>query len=313
MGTKMIIDCDTGIDDAQAIIMAVTHDNIDVKAVTCVNGNASIDNVCRNTLRVLHTCQKSQVPVYKGCITSLTGEVLMAQHVHGGDGLGDVKHFPEIDMTNLQKEHASLAIIRLTNQYPGEITMVAMGPLTNLAVAIRIDPDVSSRIKRLFIMGGNIEGKGNTSPAAEFNFRVDPEAACIVLNEFRCPITIIPWEACLSAGFTWDWVEQKWINTDTPKGNFIRDITATIRNFYKNDMRRSLYTSCDAVAMAVAIDYSVATDTQDVYATVELAGTYTKGQMICDWRKKLGKPPNVCVVLKYHHEKVQDLLKGMLM
>ncbi|XP_062574557.1 nucleoside hydrolase-like isoform X1 [Saccostrea cucullata] len=202
---KMIIDCDTGVDDAQAIMMAVSRPEIDVIAITCVNGNVDIDNVCKNTLRVLKICDSLHIPIFKGSARSIVHYDEDASHVHGKDGLGDVPDALDVNLNCIQEEHAVNALTRLSKMHEGEVKLVALAPLTNLGLALRMDPDFSRRLKGLVIMGGNMQGKGNRSSsiASEFNFGSDPEAAYIVLHEMKCPITIVPLELCLSQVFPW--------------------------------------------------------------------------------------------------------------
>ncbi|VDI65702.1 uridine nucleosidase [Mytilus galloprovincialis] len=156
---KMIIDVDTGVDDASAIMLALSRPEVEVVAITCVNGNVAIDDVCRNTLRVLKVCNRLDIPVYKGAEKSILGEGERASHYHGNDGLGDAQNHEPVDITMIKMEHAVNALLRLVNENPGEITLVALAPLTNIALALRLDPDFGSKLKEVFIMGGNIEGK----------------------------------------------------------------------------------------------------------------------------------------------------------
>ncbi|XP_069135007.1 nucleoside hydrolase-like [Argopecten irradians] len=309
---KVIIDVDTGVDDAQAIILALSRpDVLDVLAVTCVQGNVDITNVCRNTLRVLSVCDRLNVPVYKGCEKPLTGEGPDATHYHGRDGMGDVANPEPVDMNLIQSEHATLALLRLVNQYPGEITLVALAPLTNIAVALRLDPDFGKKLKEMVIMGGNVQGKGNTSPAAEFNFRSDPEAAHVVLKEIGCPILLVPWETCADNGQSWTWTEN-WLKTDTRKGHFQNSIVQYSIGRLKS-ANRSHYRSCDLLAMAFIIDRSVATETEEFYGEVEMSGSITRGQLVCDWRKVMGRKVNIKAVTAVSVEKARVLYDAMLL
>ena len=119
------------------------------------------------------------------------------KHFHGIDGFGDAAHEEEADLSSLQTEHAVNALVRLVKENPGQITLVALGPLTNVAMAMRMDAEFASNLKAMYIMGGNTEGVGNITVSAEFNFHSDPEAAFIVLSNVRCPTYIAPWELCL--------------------------------------------------------------------------------------------------------------------
>ena len=162
MKKKMIIDCDTGVDDAQAIILAALAKDVEVIAITCVAGNVPIDLVAKNTARVLHAINANHIPVYLGCEEPLMDYPLLqtahtdATKYHGDDGLGDVPDVPSTAPPYdkiIRKEKAALAICRLLKENPGEITIVALGPLTNIALAIRLDSTIAALIKEMYIMG----------------------------------------------------------------------------------------------------------------------------------------------------------------
>lgn len=310
MVKKIIIDVDTGVDDAQAIMLALTSKEVDVLAITCVQGNADVENVCRNTLRVLKVCDRLDIPVYKGASKPLIGFGPDATHYHGKDGMGHVANPEEVDMSLIQSEPASLALLRLSKEYPGEITLVALAPLTNIALAIRLDPDFGTRLKEMFMMGGNIEGKGNTSPAAEFNCNSDPEAAFVTLHELRCPILNMSWETCLSTGMTMSWYD-KWAGIDTKLGRFNKEITQHSVSVLKKRYRNA-YRSCDLLAMATVVNSAVIKETVDTHATVELSGMITRGQMVVDWKGFLKKPNNVTLITKVDNDMAADMFYKMV-
>jgi len=310
---KLIIDCDAGIDDAQAILLALSQD-VEVLAITCVAGNTPIDKVCVNVLKVLEVCDRTDIPVYKGATGPLLGDFKgSASHFHGLDGLGDVEDIPHPDMSLLKSEHAVNALIRLINEHPGEITLVPIGPLTNIALACRLDPGICSKLKDVVIMGGNIEARGNTYVSAEFNFHFDVEAAHIVLNEVTSPISLVTWEVCLKHTFSWDFYDS-YCGQGTKKSHFAKKITNLSASFYKKKyvgMGRG-YTSCDPLAMSVAVQPEIVTKETSVYATLELHGQLTRGQMVVDWRGHLGKKPNVRIVEEVNIEAHKALMMKSL-
>ncbi|OWF39748.1 Inosine-uridine preferring nucleoside hydrolase [Mizuhopecten yessoensis] len=159
-------------------------------------------------------------------------------------------------------------------------------------------------------MGGNVQGKGNTSPAAEFNFHSDPEAAHVVLKEIGCPILMVPWETCADNGQSWTWTE-KWLKTDTRKGRFQNGIVQHSIGRLKA-ANRSHYRSCDLLAMAFIIDRSVATETEELYGEVEMGGSMTRGQLVCDWRQVLGRKVNIKAVTAVDIDKARVLYDAML-
>ncbi|XP_025090794.1 probable uridine nucleosidase 2 isoform X3 [Pomacea canaliculata] len=151
---KVILDVDTGVDDAHAIILALTHPSVDVVAITCANGNLKIDDVVANTFRVLQTCKRFDVPVFKGAARTLLGKVSPSDNYSA-----EVWKTP-VDLSKLQSEHAAIALVRFANQFPGEITLVALAPLTNVAMALNLDPNFSEKLHDIIIMGGNIGARG---------------------------------------------------------------------------------------------------------------------------------------------------------
>lgn len=158
MVEKLIIDVDTGVDDAQAVMLALSRPDIEVVAITCVAGNVDVDQVCLNTLKVLSVCGRLDIPIYKGCNRPMVGEGFQATHYHGLDGLGDAGLDLGVTLDQVQKEHAVSALLKLVHQYPGELTLVALAPLTNIALALKQDPEFGKKLKRVTIMGGNVQG-----------------------------------------------------------------------------------------------------------------------------------------------------------
>ncbi|XP_013384576.1 uncharacterized protein LOC106154681 [Lingula anatina] len=308
---KLIIDVDTGVDDAQAIMMALACPDVDVLAITCVNGNTMLDQVYINTLRVLKTCDRMDIPVYKGTYKSLIGHDLSSegQRYHGSDGLGDCPEAEPPYPNLIQTEHASIALLKLVNKYPGEITLVTLAPLTNIAVALRLEHNFTKKLKELFIMGGNIEGVGNVTTSAEFNFCTDPEAANVVLNEVSCPTYLVGWEVCLRHAQNWDWYE-KVIERETKKAKFVESIMRSTRERNKNVIKRPFH-SCDSLAMAVALRPDKIEESALHYCTVECRGELTRGQMVIDHRGLLKKDKKIKVVTKFDVRIFRELYEAL--
>ncbi|KAJ9577029.1 hypothetical protein L9F63_006377, partial [Diploptera punctata] len=157
----LVIDTDVGSDDAMAIILCIAahrRQEVRVIGITCVHGNTGLDNVCANTLKTLHTLRSLDVPVYRGAADSVVETFQRAANIHGTDGFGDFHYpdAPEVDKY-IQKEHAVNYLTRITAERPGEVTLLCLGPLTNVALAIRMDPNFCQNVKEIFIMGGNME------------------------------------------------------------------------------------------------------------------------------------------------------------
>ena len=174
----LILDVDTGVDDALAIGLAVSRPDIDLLAVSTLAGNIDVVNATENSRRVLGLLGASEIPVHQGASRPLTRPHRDASHYHGTNGLGDAQ-LPEVD-TLLGPDRGPAAIIRLAKQRPGEIVLVATGPLTNVAIALNVLPELPSLLKRFVLMGGSYRNPGNVTPHAEFNIWADPEAAQLV-------------------------------------------------------------------------------------------------------------------------------------
>ncbi|MEV7732178.1 nucleoside hydrolase [Streptomyces sp. NPDC088921] len=182
----VIIDCDTGVDDALALLFAVRHPGIDLRAVTCVAGNTDVDGVVRNTLTVLEQAGAGDIPVARGAARPLIEPVRTAQHVHGLDGMGDLG-LPAPTRVAVDVDAVTL-LRREILASPTPVTLVPTAPLTNIALLLRTHPDVVRNIERIVFMGGAV-ATGNATPVAEFNVWHDPEAAAVLLTA-GVPITM---------------------------------------------------------------------------------------------------------------------------
>ncbi len=177
---RLVIDTDPGVDDAHAIMLAAAHPDVRIEAVTTIVGNSSLERTTDNACKILDLLGQ-EAPVYRGSPHPLVFPPSFASYFHGEDGLGDSGYPPS--SRPVETEHAALALIRLADKAPGELTLVAIGPLTNVALALRLDPGLPGRYKSLMVMGGAVRAMGNTqNHSAEFNFWTDPEAAQIVLQ-----------------------------------------------------------------------------------------------------------------------------------
>jgi inosine-uridine nucleoside N-ribohydrolase len=183
MAKKIILDTDPGIDDACAILLALASPEISIEGLSIVHGNCSLEQATKNALSVLELADASHIPVVKGCKVPLVQPSLLAPETHGGTGLGYAK-LPE-PRTRPMVQHGIDFLIEKIMAAPGEITLLAIGPLTNVALAIRQEPRLVTAVKELIIMGGAIRYEGNTTALGEFNTYVDPHAAHIVYH--ACP------------------------------------------------------------------------------------------------------------------------------
>ncbi|XP_028991562.1 inosine-uridine preferring nucleoside hydrolase [Betta splendens] len=317
MSKKLLVDVDCGVDDAQAIMLALAAPNVELLGITCVHGNTRVENVCKNTLRVLKTCNKLEIPVFKGADRSILGNIRDAGLFHGVDGLGDAPDpsAPSLDL--LQKEGAVSAIIRIVNENPGEVSLVATAPLTNLALAVRIDPTLPSKLRGLYIMGGNTESRGNTTVCGEFNFVADPEAAYIVLNDYQCPTYLACWEFTCHHKLPWEFCDA-WLGQDTDKARFMAKIfhysmeASKTERLQKELVAGEGFVSCDSYAMAAAIDDSFIIESEQQPVSVELAGTHTRGMMVVDTVGLLNKAHKAFIIRNVDMEKFKEMMMAAL-
>ena len=219
---KLIIDTDPGIDDALALLLALAaKDELDVTAITTVNGNVGVDQVTENVFRILDVAGRSDIPVYKGNGKPLMRENDNCEEFHGDDGLGNLG-FKEVPGT-VKEESAVDFLIRKVREEKGEITLVPIGPLTNIAQAVQKDPEFARNVKEVVIMGGAEHG-GNMSPCAEFNFWTDPEAAKIVFQAGFERVTMVGLDAT-SYVFLSPTLRELLYLINTPVSRFIHKIT----------------------------------------------------------------------------------------
>ncbi|XP_055492501.1 nucleoside hydrolase-like isoform X2 [Leucoraja erinacea] len=312
-----ILDVDVGVDDALALMMALAAPNVHILAITCTHGNTGIDNVCKNVLRVLKLCNRMEIPVYRGAGTSLLGVVHHASEYHGKDGLGDVPDPDAPGVEHLKSEHAVNAMARIVNEYPKQVTLVALGPLTNVALAAKLNPTFPSKLKGLYIMGGNMEARGNVRVCGEFNFVTDPEAASMVLSHFTCPVYIATLEYCLRHHLSWDFY-KKWVNQDSAKARFMKKISAHTADYsHEGEGGKALlfgsgFVCCDSFAISAAIDDSVVKERAQYGVSVELHGSLTRGMMVVDTLDILKLPHKATVFLECDMEKYKQQLINAL-
>jgi inosine-uridine nucleoside N-ribohydrolase len=271
---RIIIDTDPGIDDAMAIFLALRSPELKVEAVTPVAGNVPLDLTLPNALRLLEIAKRRDIPVAAGASHPLVRRLATAGHVHGVNGLAGVE-FPEPRIKPVHDTAPEL-IRHIVREDPHEITIVAVGPLTNIALALRADPELASMIHAIVIMGGSLSG-GNMTPAAEFNIYVDPEAARIVFDA-NIPLTMVGLDVtrkCLVS-------EQHIKQLEAAKNPVSQAAGKILRATYERMRHGGEVTDIalhDALAVASLIDHDVITR-KDYYVEVETFGEWTAGQTV---------------------------------
>lgn len=304
-----IIDADPGIDDAAAII-ACLRLGLDVVGLSVVHGNAPLEDTLRNALR-LRDLLETKVPVFAGCGRAILEPQLNATEIHGRDGLGDVAWPP---LRSVQEPmHAVDMILTQSHLHPAALSILAVGPLTNLAVALIKDPSLAQRIKRLVVMGGTSGARGNTTMVGEFNFAADPEAAAIVLNS-GIPLTLVPWETCLHNLITLEQLERGGRDElQNPLASRFLEMTAELLKRTEVHLGYPGFLLCDLLAAATILDPTVIEEEERVFVAVETSGTYGRGLTAIDWAGVSGKEPNCSIVLGINTDAVAALLRRALL
>ena len=306
---RLIIDTDPGVDDAQAILMAAAHPDTTLEAILVVGGNVGLEHTLRNALTLTEIVEQD-IPVYAGCGVPLVQFQEDAAQYHGVDGLGGSGIVPQ--HRQAETEHAALALIRLADASPNELTLAAIGPLTNIALAVRLDPTLPHKIKRFVVMGGAVTAQGNTSNvSAEFNIFFDPEAAHIVFEAWGnagLMIEVIDWEATARYPYPAD-VLDRWQALDTPKAQFFRQITAAGIEQTSRRFGRKMLFAADPLAMSVVLEPDIVTRAQQPHLAVELVGTYRRGQTVVDWRDHHDNPINANIVLDVNADRFHALME----
>jgi purine nucleosidase len=252
---KVIMDCDVGVDDALALILAFHSPELDVKAVTGVNGNVPLEQVFKNIQKVLSLIRPKDKPlIAKGADRPLKGKPLYAHSVHGQDGLGGARINREEgkEWWQFYAGPADELIAKMARQDPGEVTLIAIGPLTNLALAVKKNPEGMGKLKDIVIMGGAVRTGGNITPYAEFNVFSDPLAAKIVL-ESGLPITLVPLDVTHRVSLTPRWMEERVNPTNNSFSRFAVEATGydSTTHQFRNKELIHLH---DPLAVGVVID-----------------------------------------------------------
>ncbi|MFC6841871.1 nucleoside hydrolase [Xanthomonas theicola] len=301
----LLIDTDPGVDDALALLMAFADARHEVVGLTIAAGNVGLQYTVRNALKLCEVAGREDVPVFAGCADPLLHTAVDAAHVHGLDGFGDVGTAPAARAA--EAEHAVLAILRLSHRYAGALLLVALGPLTNIALALKLDPTLPQRVRRFVVMGGAITCHGNITPAAEFNIAFDPEAAHIVFSAFP-HIDVADWEATVAHGLPHREVAQ-WLAADADKARFYDAISRKTR-LWSEDSRGEYWYAADALAMAWALQPDAALEVQSRPLQVELAGVHSRGATLVDWNRQLGLADNAAMLIRYDQTRFQALVRA---
>lgn len=329
----VLLDCDTGIDDSLALLLLLQHPGCELVSVISTAGNVPVEAVVANNLGWLQVCRRPDIEVCRGADRPLAIELVTCEDTHGPRGVGYAT-LPAPERGPSARSGVD-AWIELTADRPGELTGLVIGPLTTLARAIRRDPGLPSRLRALVIMGGSVNYPGNTTPVAEWNVAVDPEAAQEVFAAFgtdgapkpilcSLPLTermaFTPDHLAGLAELTGSLPVERPADTDarglrsTSDNPIIRLLTDALRfyfEFHHDQDEGYLAHVHDPFAAAVALDPSIVT-TRPAVIDVELAGTLTRGATVADFRGFWGRPPNALVATDADPDRFFDDLLSRL-
>jgi purine nucleosidase len=327
--SPVFADVDTGVDDALALVYLLASPNVELVGIASTGGNVAVHQVCANNLGLLELCRAPDIPVSRGVEQPLACPVRTAEHIHGPTGLGYAE-LPSSDR-QLTSYDAAEAWVRAAHTHPGQLIGVATGPLTNLALALRAEPALPTLLRRLVIMGGAFDYRGNTTPVAEFNISVDPEAAAEVFagwaptaagnqttqesppadTQGREPLPIVCGldltkrvamtpeilaKLAAASGSTttvMSPVDERGTRSAAPNP-LVRVIEDAVRFYFERHLDRGwgyLAYQHDPLAAATALDPQLVA-TRTAAMDVELTGTLTRGMTVADWSAHWGREPN---------------------
>lgn len=299
---RIIIDTDPGVDDALTFLLALASPEIQLEALTTTQGNVTVEKGTRNALAVLELLSASHIPVAQGTSLPLVGPLRASDHVHGKSGLGNAD-LPE-PRNKPVPQHAIDYLIERFLAEPGEISLFAIGPLTNVALAIRKEPRFAGAIKELVIMGGSIREGGNITPQAEFNIYADPHAAHIVFHS-GIPISLIPLDVTHKAMLYTHQIDRL-KPLGSPTSRFIVDATSDYVHFTESKTGVPGCALHDPLTLATVIAPELLT-LEDHYVDVDISGGVSTGNTFADFYRTAGKPANMKVALGVRGEDFVEL------
>ena len=307
MAIPLLIDTDPGIDDALALLLAFRSPECSVEAITTVAGNVGVERCTLNAFRILEAVKPARLPpVGRGADKPLARSLVSATHVHGDDGLGNLGEMREADgALRYPRPRMSLSpldgpdlMLDTIDRFPGELILVSLGPLTNLALALQRDARRMAGLRRVVIMGGAVGVPGNVTPVAEFNFYVDPEAAARVLAS-GLPLELVPLDITQNAILRRSVLQKRLAACPDLLSRFVTDVTQ--RGFqFAEEIGEGGITLHDPVALGIALFPSL-THFESLHVVVECEGALTRGMSVADRRTiPVGrKAPATCRVARW--------------
>lgn len=278
---RIILDTDPGIDDALTLFLALASPEIRLEAITTVSGNVHVDLTTRNALALLELVGRSDIPVARGSDRPLVREPVIADYVHGHNGLGNVE-LPEPHLKPVA-QHAVDLLIEKILAAPGEITLVPIGPLTNIALALRKEPRIAQYVREVVIMGGALRVPGNVTPEAEFNIFADPHAAHVVLHA-GWPMRLVTLDVTTTALF-----QRQQVHTLASNGSSVTRLIQQMVDYSLDTFGQArgitAFQMHDPLCLAAVFQPELIS-WEPVYVDVELAGTFTLGETVAYFSKR---------------------------
>jgi len=251
---------------------------VKIEAIICSKGNTSVENVCRNVVRLLEAANRTDIPVYRGSHHHLSPSDEELNLFHGDDGLGNLSYATDVNVETIKNEIWITALYNLVKSNPQEISLICLGPLTSAAIPMIIYEDFASSLKEIYIMGGNYTGSGNITDTAEFNFYCDPEAANVIFHHAKCPMVMVPWECCKRSQIPFKW---RFEAVGTIGGPVWQIINRAERAVYKDVEDSASWMPCDAfLAFVFLYGKEAIVKSREVHISVELHGVKTRGQVV---------------------------------
>lgn len=301
----VLIDTDTASDDAVAIIAALRDPSIKVEAITVVAGNVPLPLAVKNALISVERANTYHPPVYQGAAKPILRPLFTSEFVHGSDGMGEM-NLPDPTLT-CAEGHAIDQIIQLAGQYAGELEIITLGPLTNLALACLKAPEIAQQVKSVFVMGGNGMGRGNITPLAEFNVFVDGEAAQIVINS-GLPLTFVGWDVSTDETFINQADIDYLLGTGSPIAAFCVRCNQTLQDHNASHWHQTGFDLPDPVTVVAALYPEIITRQIETYSYIDCQPTASYGHMVIDEFGLLKKPANITLCQKVDAARFKALL-----
>lgn len=306
MPKKIIIDTDCGSDDAMAIAMALNDPNYEIIMMTCVSGNVRCHQAALNCIVTEELTDSYYPPIYEGANDPLVRNWVGAPETHGYDGLSDLGYVPH--SVKIEKENGVLKMLEvLRNAEDKEISIVALGPLTNIALAIRLEPETMRKIDKLWVMGTAGLGTGNVSPVAEFNIWQDPDACKVCLDFGFENLIFVGWDACLDeAMLSPDEIKQ--IRAAHELGKFCIDSNKILMDMNVDRFGYPCLDMADPAAMAAALYNDCIENNDKYYCEVDLQNGPSYGGVLVDYYHFSGKEPNAYICSKLKVDKYKEYI-----